>query len=157
MVDPSCSDRGRHGVRRSSITSAPLPPCGTAPHPPPHGLRRPHGKGVPSCQPARQTRSLPRSGPGPHPLRTPSRSPAGAYETPLPTSVPLEGWRPARLPDSSWGSLDAGPNSQALPLELVGLAITVRARNGKSWDTTITAVVEQSPDRLLVRTRRLDQ
>ncbi len=42
-----------------------------------------------------------------------------------------------------------------LPQELVGLTITVRARSGKSWDATITEVVEPSPDRLLVRAQRL--
>ena len=61
----------------------------------------------------------------------------------------------ARLPDGSWGSLYVGRNPKALPLELVGLTITVRARSGKSWDATITEVVERVPDSLLVRTRRL--
>ena len=44
-----------------------------------------------------------------------------------------------------------------LPQELVGLTITVRARSGKSWSATITEVVEPSPDRLLVRTQRLEK
>ena len=50
-----------------------------------------------------------------------------------------------------------GRNPKALPPDLVGLTITVRARSGKSWDATITEVVERSPDRLLVRTLRVDQ
>ena len=75
---------------------------------------------------------------------------------PSPSAL-LEGWRPARLPDGSWGSLYAGSNPNDLPQELVGLTITVRDRSGKSWDASITEVVERSPDRLLVRTRRLDQ
>ena len=82
----------------------------------------------------------------------PPKSPAGADRTAPAASAPLEGWRPARLPDGSWGSLYAGPNPEALPQELVGLTITVRARSGKSWDASITEVVERSPDRLLVRT-----
>ena len=87
----------------------------------------------------------------------PPKSPAGAARPSTEPSALLEGWRPGRLPDGSWGSLYAGPNAEALPQELVGLTITVRARSGKSWDATITEVVERSPDRLLVRTRRLDQ
>ena len=87
----------------------------------------------------------------------PPKSPAGADRTPPAPSAPLEGWRPGRLPDGSWGSLYSGPDTDALPQELVGLTITVRARSGKSWDATITEVVEHSPDRILVRTRRLDQ
>ena len=87
----------------------------------------------------------------------PPKGPAGADRTPPPASAPLKGWRPSRLPDGSWGGLYAGRNAKALPLELVGLTISVRARNGKAWDATITEVVERSPDRLLVRTRRLGQ
>jgi hypothetical protein len=76
--------------------------------------------------------------------------------SPAAASAPLQGWRPARLPDGSWGCLYTGPAPQDLPLELVGLAIAVRARSGKSWDATITEVVERAPGRLLVRTRKLD-
>ena len=85
----------------------------------------------------------------------PPRSPAGNDRTATPEAAALEDWRPGRLPDGSWGSLYAGPNAEALPQELVGLAITVRARSGKSWGATITEVVERSPDRLRVRTQRL--
>ena len=87
----------------------------------------------------------------------PPKLAAGADRPSSPASAPLEGWRPGRLPDGSWGNLYAGPNAEALPQELVGLTISVRARSGKSWSATITEVVERSPDRLLVRTRRLDQ
>ena len=87
----------------------------------------------------------------------PPKLDAGGNRTPPPTSAPVEGWRPARLPDGSWGSLCAGPIPETLPQELVGLAITVRARSGKSWGASITEVVERSLDRLLVRSRRLDQ
>ena len=48
-------------------------------------------------------------------------------------------------------------NPEALTRDLVGLTITVRTRSGKSWDSTITEVVEQSPDHLLVRTQGLAQ
>ena len=59
-----------------------------------------------------------------------------------PASPPIKGWRPARLPDGSWGSLYVGRNPKALPIELAGLTITVRARSGKSWDAIITEVLE---------------
>ena len=87
----------------------------------------------------------------------PPKSPAGGDRSAPAASAPLEGWRPARLPDGSWGSLYAGPNAEVLPQELGGLTISVRARSGKAWDATITEVVERAPDRILVRTRRLDQ
>ena len=87
----------------------------------------------------------------------PPKSPDGADRTAPAASAPLEGWRPGRLPDGSWGSLYAGPDPEALPQELAGLTITVRTRSGKSWDATITEVAERTPDRVLVRTRRLDQ
>ena len=68
--------------------------------------------------------------------------------------APLDGWRPTRLADDSWGSLYTGTAPQALPPDLVGLTITVQARNGKSWNATITEVIERSGDRVLVRSRR---
>ena len=85
----------------------------------------------------------------------PPKAPAGDDRTAPVGAAPLEGWRPARLPDGSWGSLYTGSNAKSLPLELVGLTISVRARSGKSWDATITEVVERSRERVLVRTRRL--
>ena len=75
----------------------------------------------------------------------------------MPASASLKGWRPARLPDGSWGGLYTGSAPEDLPLELVGLTITVRARSGKSWDATITEVVKRFPDRLLVRAQRLGE
>ena len=87
----------------------------------------------------------------------PPKSPAGADRSAPAASAPLEGWRPARLPDGSWGNLYAGPNPNALPQELVGLTISVRTRSGKSWAAIITKVVQRSPDRILVCTRKLGQ
>ena len=81
----------------------------------------------------------------------PPKSPGGGDRTPPPASAPLKGWRPGRLPDGSWGGLYVGRNPKALPPDLVGLAITVRARSGKSWDATITEVLERTSDRILVR------
>ena len=87
----------------------------------------------------------------------PPISAPGADRTPAVASEPLKGWRPSRLPDDSWGSLYSGRDPKALPPELVGLTISVRARNGKSWDATVTEVIERSQDRILVRTQRLGQ
>ena len=87
----------------------------------------------------------------------PPKSPAGTDRSAPSPSAPLEGWRPTRLPDGSWGGLYVGRHPKALPLDLVGLTISVRTRSGKSWDATITEIVERSPERLLVRTQRLDQ
>ncbi len=85
----------------------------------------------------------------------PPRSPGGTDRSAPPASASLKGWRPAQLSDGSWGCLYAGRNPKTLPPELVGVTIAVRARSGKSWDATINEVVERTPDRLLVRTRRL--
>ena len=82
----------------------------------------------------------------------PPKSTAGADRSAPAASAPLEGWRPARLPDGSWGSLYTGPNPEALPPDLVGLTISVRTRSGDSWPATVTEVVERAPDRILVRT-----
>ena len=84
----------------------------------------------------------------------PPKGDAGDGRSAPPASAPLEGWRPTRLPDGSWGSLYAGTAPQALPPDLVGLTISVRARNGKSWNATIAEVLERTPDRVLVRSRR---
>ena len=86
----------------------------------------------------------------------PPKGATDAKRTPEPASTSLKGWRPARLPDDSWGCLYAGSNPKALPPDLAGLTITVRTRSGDSWDAIITEVIEQSTGRLLVRTRRLD-
>ena len=51
----------------------------------------------------------------------------------------------------------ASTENVALPQNLVGLTNTVWTRSGKSLDATITEVVERSSNRILVRTRRLDQ
>ena len=83
--------------------------------------------------------------------------PGNRNQLDAPASAALEGSRPARLPDGSWGSLYAGRNLKTLPLELVGLTITVQARSGKSWHATVTEVVERTADRLLVRAQRLGE
>ena len=84
----------------------------------------------------------------------PPKGDAGDDRSASAASAPLEGWRPTRLADDSWGSLYAGTAPQALPPDLVGLTISVRTRSGKSWNATITGVLERSPDRVLVRSQR---
>ena len=86
----------------------------------------------------------------------PPKGAAGGDRSAPAASAPLKGCRPSRLPDGSWESLYTGSNPKALPPDLVGLTISVRARSGKLWDAAITEVVERSPDRVLVCTRRLE-
>ena len=61
----------------------------------------------------------------------------------------LPGWRPHRLDNGDWGSIYLGETS-ALPSELVGANITVQPRNGQSWTTTVTAVLERSSEQVIV-------
>ena len=70
--------------------------------------------------------------------------------------VPLPGWTPAKVKGGVWGARFQG-DTRTLPPDLDGLTISVTASSGDSWNATITEVVERSPDRTLVRTRRLDQ
>ena len=63
--------------------------------------------------------------------------------------LPLPGWRPHRLDNGDWGSIYLGDTS-ALPPELVGANITVQSRNGQSWTTTVTAVLERSSEQVIV-------
>ena len=69
---------------------------------------------------------------------------------------PIPGWTPAKVKGGVWGARFQG-DTRTLPPDLEGLAISVTASSGDSWNATITDVVERSPDRTLVRTRRLDQ
>ena len=75
---------------------------------------------------------------------------------PLPPSPPLQGWRPARLPDGEWGARYSGPSPQDLPAELVGLTLAVQTRSGNSWNATVTEVLERSSDVVLVRAQKLE-
>ena len=130
-----------------------------APHPPPYRPRQPHGKGgplLPTCSRKLDARPSIGTRTG-HCSASLSKSPAGSDRTAPPPSATLEGWRPARLPNGSWGSLYAGPNPEGLPQNLVGLTISVQTRSGDSWDATVTEVVERTPARILVRTQRLGQ
>ena len=63
--------------------------------------------------------------------------------------APLPGWRPHRLDNGDWGSIYSGDTS-ALPSELVGAHITVQLRDGQSWTTTVTAVLERSSEQVIV-------
>ena len=69
---------------------------------------------------------------------------------------PLPGWTPARVKGGAWGARFQG-DTRTLPAGLDGLTISVRTSSGKSWDATITEVVERSPHLALVRTQKLDQ
>ena len=81
----------------------------------------------------------------------PPRSVAGQPPPP----APLSGWTPAKITDGVWGARFQG-DTRTLPDNLKGLTITVQARNGKSWDATITEVVDRFPNLVLARTHKLD-
>ena len=65
--------------------------------------------------------------------------------------APLPGWRPHRLDngDCDWVSIYLGDTS-ALPSELVGANIVVQSRNGQSWTTTVTAVLDRGSEQVIV-------
>ena len=62
---------------------------------------------------------------------------------------PLPGWRPHRLKTGDWGSIYHGDTS-ALPPDLVGTRITVQSKDGQSWTTTVTDVLDRSSDQAIV-------
>ena len=64
-------------------------------------------------------------------------------------AAPLPGWRPHRLDNGDWGSIYLG-DASALPSELVGANIIVQPRNGQSWTTIVTAVLERSSEQVIV-------
>ena len=64
-------------------------------------------------------------------------------------AVPLPGWRPHRLKTGVWGSIYHG-DTAALPPDLVGARITVQSKDGQSWTTTVTAVLDRSSEQVIV-------
>ena len=72
-----------------------------------------------------------------------------ATQPPEPAATPRPGWRPHRLDNGEWGSIYLGDTS-GLPAELVGLTIVVQSRNGQSWTTIVTAVLDRSSDQVIV-------
>ena len=64
-------------------------------------------------------------------------------------ATPLPGWRPHRLDNGDWGSIYLG-DTVALPSELAGATIIVQARDGQSWTTTVTAVLDRSSGQVIV-------
>ena len=81
--------------------------------------------------------------PSPLPPPTPVPPPAPVVEAPLP------GWRPHRLDNGDWGSIYLG-DPAVLPSELVGAIIVVQSRNGQSWTTTVTAVLDRGSRQVIV-------
>ena len=63
--------------------------------------------------------------------------------------APLPGWRPHRLDNGDWGSIYLG-DASALPSELVGANIVVQSRNGQSWTTSVTAVLDRGSEQVIV-------
>ena len=66
-----------------------------------------------------------------------------------PPPGPLKGWKPCRVGDG-WGAAFVG-DADALPPRLDGLRIEVAPRRGAPWVSTVTEVVERSPERTIVR------
>ena len=73
----------------------------------------------------------------------------GVTHTPEPDATPLPGWKPHRLDNDDWGSIYFGDTS-GLPSELVGASIVVQSRNGQSWTTTVTAILDRSSGQVIV-------
>ena len=63
--------------------------------------------------------------------------------------APLPGWRAHRLDNGDWGSIYLG-DASALPSDLVGANIVVQTRNGQSWTTTVTAVLDRGSGQVIV-------
>ena len=72
-------------------------------------------------------------------------------ETPpqKPPPPPLPGWRPHHLATGAWGSIYLGDTS-ILPPDLVGARITMQSKDGQSWTTTVTAVLDRSSEQVIV-------
>ena len=87
-------------------------------------------------------------------------APTGANEPAAPVMAappePIPGWTPAKLKGGGWGARFQG-DTRTLPPGLEGLPISVTARNGDSWISTVTEVLERSADLVLVHTQRLHQ
>ena len=80
----------------------------------------------------------------------PDTASAPTVSTPPPVlGAPLPGWRPHHLETGAWGSIYLGDTS-LLPLELVGARITVQSKDGQSWTTTVTAVLDRSSEQVIV-------
>ena len=73
-----------------------------------------------------------------------------ALDREFPAPDPIPGFKPAKLPDGSWGALFRG-KAAALPDNLVGVPIAVRTSVGASWAATVIEVLERSERRILVR------
>ena len=65
------------------------------------------------------------------------------------TADPLPGWRPHRLDNGDWGSIYLG-DTAALPSNLVGARITIQSKDGQSWITNVTAVLDRSSEQVIV-------
>ena len=83
---------------------------------------------------------------------SPATTAAPAVPAPPPVlGAPPPGWRPHRLDNGDWGSIYLGDTS-VLPSELAGAHITVQSKDGQSWTTTVTAVLDRSSEQVIVTT-----
>ncbi|MDE0177060.1 MAG: hypothetical protein OXP36_00560 [Gammaproteobacteria bacterium] len=69
---------------------------------------------------------------------------------PSPADLPaIPWWRPAKLPDGSWGARHDAPD--VLPADLTGRRIIVTDRRRHGWTATVLEVIERTPEYVLVR------
>ena len=69
---------------------------------------------------------------------------------PSPADLPaLPGWRPAKLPDGSWGARNDA--AAVLPAALTGRRIVIPDRRRHSWTAVVLAIIERTPEYVLVR------
>ena len=69
---------------------------------------------------------------------------------PSPADLPvIPWWRPAKLPDGTWGARNDTAN--VLPADLIGRRIVVTDRGRHGWTATVLEVIERTPEYVLVR------
>ena len=83
--------------------------------------------------------------PPPSPLPPPAPPPPPVLE-----EAPLQGWRPHRLDNGGLGAPYYLGDPAALPPELACATIVVQSRNGQSWITTVTAVLDRGSNQVIV-------
>lgn len=89
---------------------------------------------------------------------TPGTAPPAAAATGLPaaTAAGHRGWKPKKLPDSSWGAVFRNPADATLPEPLVGAVIAVKTIKRGELIKKITEVIASDDTEVLVRAEELE-
>ena len=83
--------------------------------------------------------------------RSAERKLPGRAPLPSPDTEPITGFRPATLPDGTWGVRFEG-DPAALPAKLVGLRIRIKPKSSENtWDGTITETIIKDDGSVLYR------